>query len=268
MRKNKKAPTCYTGCRIIEHYLVIQHGGEHMHLDPNEVKKIYEDMVCIWPETDQWHTYTYKYMCSYLKKEIPQFGIQGTTKILNAGSAGNTYDIGGEHHHVDICYSKISHLEHALEASIEALPYAKDSFDGCICMGSVINYCDAAQALFELSRVIRPGGFLVFDFEQSGSLQFIGSEAFDKNAIIVDTFNSGQKDRLWVYSLQYILSILESAGFIVQKRECFHIFSSFMIKLLRNENKAAIFGKYDVIAKRIPFVRKRSCNVILTCRKL
>jgi len=239
-----------------------------MRLDPDDVKKMYDEMACIWPESDQWHTYTYKYMCAYLKREIPQFGTKNTTKILNAGSAGNTYGICGEHYHVDICYSKISHLEHAFEASIESLPHENNSFDGCICMGSVINYCDAAQAIFELSRVIRPGGFLIFDFEQSGSLQFIYSETLDKNAIIVDTFNSGKKDRLWVYSIKYILSLLESVGFAVQKKECFHIFSSLMMKFLGNENKAAIFGKFDAIAKHIPLIRKRSCNVILTCQKL
>jgi len=237
-------------------------------LDTNEVKKLYDNMSCIWPESDLWHTYTYKYMCAYLKRELPQFSIKDTTKILNAGSAGNTYGTDGEHYHVDICYDKISYLEHATEASIEDLPYADDYFDGCICMGSVINYTDAAKSLFELARVIRSDGFLIFDFEQSKSLQFICSKVFKKNAIIINTFNSGNTDRLWVYSMQYILSILKSAGLFVQKIEYYHILSPLAYKFLKNENKAATFGKFDAVAKYIPLLRKCSCNVILTCRKV
>ena len=109
------------------------------HIDLNEVKKLYDAMPCMWPESDVWHTYTYQYMCAYLKREVPPLHIRDTTKILNAGSGGNTYGIGGEQYHVDICWKNIAHLEHALEASIEELPYADGSFDGCICMGSVIN---------------------------------------------------------------------------------------------------------------------------------
>lgn len=239
---------------------------EHLNLD--EVKELYNNMTCIWPKSDIWHTYTYNYMCAYLNKELPRYNIISTTKILNAGSAGNTYGIDGEHYHVDICYEKISHLKYAIEASIEELPYENNFFDGCICIGSVINYSDAARSLFQLARVIKPGGFFIFDFEQSGSLQFICSKIFKKNAVIVDTFNSGKTDRLWVYSIQYILSILNSAGLIVQKTEYFHILSSLAYKLIKNENKAATFAKFDVIAKHIPLLRKCSCNVILTCRKL
>jgi len=237
------------------------------YLEIEDVKYLYSNMPCIWPKSDIWHTYTYTYMCAYLDKELSKFNIKNTTKILNAGSAGNTYGIGGEHYHVDICYEKISFLKYAIEASIEMLPYADDEFNGCICMGSVINYCDAAKALFELARVIKPGGFLIFDFEQSGSLQFIGSKIFKKNAVIVDTFNSGKADRLWVYSMKYILSILKSAKLIVQNIEYFHILSSFAYQVLKNENKAASFAKLDVIAKHIPLIRKSSCNVIITCRK-
>jgi len=239
---------------------------EHINLD--EVKNLYNDMTCIWPKSDIWHTYTYNYMCAYLKKELPKYCINSVTKILNAGSAGNTYDIDGEHYHVDICYEKIAHLKNAIEASIEELPHENNFFDGCICMGSVINYSDAAKSLFQLARVIKSGGFLIFDFEQSGSLQFIFSKIFNKNATIINTFNSGKTDRLWVYSRRYILSILNSAGLIVQKVEYFHILSSLAYKFLKNENKATAFTKFDVIAKYIPLLRKCSCNVILTCRKL
>ena len=236
-------------------------------IDINKVKKLYHDMPCIWPESDLWHTYTYKYMHKYFQKELPKLKPNNNTKILNAGSAGNTYDIEGEHYHVDICYDKISHLKHAAEASIEDLPYNDNYFDGCICMGSVLNYSDAAKSLFEIARVIKSEGFLIFDFEQSRSLQFVCSKIYNKNAAIINTFNSGYMDQLWVYSTKYIFSILKSAGIKVQNTEYYHILSPLAYKIIKNENKAAAFAKFDAIARYIPLLRKCSCNVILTCRK-
>ena len=235
---------------------------EHINLD--KVKQLYDDLPCMWPEWDLWYAYTHQYMHAYLKREVPRLNIQDTTKILNAGSGGNTYGIGGEHYHVDICWKNIAHLEHALQASIEEMPYADGSFDGCICMGSVINYCDAKKALFELARVIKPGGFFIFDFDQSGSLEYIFTKAFRKNAAIVDVANSGYPDRIWVYSPRHIRSILNAAGLAVRKMEYFHILSSF----IKDDNKAAPFAKCDVILKHIPIIRSCSCNLILTCRKL
>jgi len=233
-------------------------------IDLNEVKKLYDAMPCMWPEWDLWYTYTHKYMRAYLRREAPALQIRDTTKILNAGSGGNTYGIGGEQYHVDICWKNIAHLAHALQASIEEMPYADASFDGCICMGSVINYCDAEKALFELARVIRPGGFLIFDFDQSGCVDYIFTGAFRKDAAIINSDNSGFADRTWVYSPRHIRSILRAAGFAVQKREYFHILSSF----IKEDDKAAAFAKYDAVLKHIPLVRGCSCNVILTCRKL
>jgi len=233
-------------------------------VDLAKVKKLYDDLPCMWPEWDLWFTYTHKYLCGYLDREIPPLNIRDTTKILNAGSDGNTYGIGGEHYHVDICWKNIAHLEHALEASIEEMPYADGSFDGCICMGSVINYCDAKKALFELARVIKPGGFFIFDYDQSGSLEYIFTKAFRKDAVIVDANNSGFADRAWAYLPRYIRSILRAAGFAILNTEYFHILSA----LINDESRAAAFAKYDAILKYVPLLGKCSCNVILTCRKL
>ena len=241
---------------------------EENKVDISEVKKLYDEMETIWPESDLWHTYTHNFIKKYLKREL--FNLKPTceTKILNAGSAGNTYNVMGEHYHVDISYNRISHLKNSVEASIEALPHQSNFFDGCICMGSVINYCDAIQSIFEFSRVLKSGAFLVIDFEQSRSFQFLFSKEFNKKATIINTFNSGEIDKLWVYSPNYIFSILNEAGFVVKRKEFFHILSPFVYKITKNENKASYFSKLDKFAKYIPLLKKCSCNVIITCQKV
>lgn len=116
----------------------------------------------------------------------------------------------------------------------------------------------------ELARVLRPGGFFIFDFDNSGCAEYIFSKAFRKNAVIVNIDNSGYADRYWVYSPRYIRSILKEAGLEVRKIEYFHILSSF----IKDDDKAVAFAKYDAIFNSVPLLRECSCNVILTCRKL
>jgi len=107
--------------------------GEHRmeeQVDLKKVEQLYNDMPEMWPEWDRWYTYTHQYMCDYLGREIPRLKLQDTTKILNAGSNGNTYGIRGEHYHIDICLKNIAHLEHAVQGSIEEMPYEEAAASG------------------------------------------------------------------------------------------------------------------------------------------
>ena len=71
--------------------------------------------------------------------------------MLNAGSGGSIYNgISGKFFHVDISDKFIKELPNSYVASIENLPFNTNFFDTAICVGSVINYCDALTALSEI----------------------------------------------------------------------------------------------------------------------
>ncbi len=93
--------------------------------------------------------------------------------VLNARSGGNSYNLKCKQHHVDIADKKISHLELFTVSSIENLPFNDDCFDGIICVGSVINYCDAMQTISEFSRVLKRNDILIIEFENSYGYEFI-----------------------------------------------------------------------------------------------
>jgi SAM-dependent methyltransferase len=61
-------------------------------------------------------------------------------------------------------------IEHLRVSSVDALPYPDATFDG-VYSSSVLEYVpDLGRALFELSRVVKPGGHLVFNMPNSRSL--------------------------------------------------------------------------------------------------
>lgn len=194
-------------------------------------------MNTIWPEDDLWYSYTHHKVLEYLQSEEIALKIEAKTKILNAGSAGNDYGIIGNHLHLDIAESHLKNIPNALVGNIEKIPLNENTFDLCICVGSVIKYCDALSSISEFARVLKHGGYLILDYDQSKSFEFIGTQTYNKNAEIITTFNSGYNDKIWVYSDEYISDILKEVGFKILRKKYYHNLSPLAIKFTKMKTR-------------------------------
>lgn len=241
---------------------------ENKNIDIVEVKKLYDSMVDIWPKNDKWYAYTYKRIQKFLKKWEKRLKWNNSIQVLNAGSGGNTYDIAGHHLHLDITSTHILENQEFIISSIESIPLDDNLFDLCICVGSVINYCNAMQGISELSRTLKQGGYLILEFDQSKNYEFLGTATYNSNLDIVNTFNSGFEDKIWVYSEKYIKSLLTHYDLRVVNIQYFHSLSSLIYKFLSDEQKAAKFVHFDKIVNLIPGIRKISNNIILIAQKI
>jgi ubiquinone/menaquinone biosynthesis C-methylase UbiE len=237
-------------------------------IDPEDVKKLYNDMDEIWPSEDKWYQYTYFKIQKYLKHWESILELNNTTLILNAGSGGNTYNIKGNHTHIDISEKHLSSIENAIIASVEDIPLNDNYFDICICVGSVINYCDVVSSISEFNRILKNGGYLILDFDQSRNYEFLGSDTYNSNLDMIETFNSGYVDKIWVYSEKYISSTLKHFNFTILDKEYYHTLSSLVYKFTKDEQKAAKFVNFDKITKWLPLIRKISNNIILIAPKI
>lgn len=148
------------------------------------------------------------------------------------------------------------------------MPFADSFFDVCICVGSVINYCDAMSSIGEICRILKPKGLLVLDFDQSKSFEYIGTSFYSKNAEIVETFNSGFSDKIWVYSEKYINSILKSYHFKILRKHHYHCLSPLAYRFIKDETKASKYAPFDKLVSILPFLKNISCNIILTAQKI
>ncbi|AKG34324.1 class I SAM-dependent methyltransferase [Paenibacillus durus] len=236
-----------------------------MKLNPSQIKEFYESQESIWPEDDNWHLHTKKEIEKYIASKHNIF--IDNPHILNAGSGGNTYGLKYDMHHLDITDKFISKFAKYSVASVENMPFAASSFDIAICVGSVINYCDASICISELSRILKPGGYLLLEFESSWSIDFFNSDAYKESAAVIKTKYFNEEHILWVYSMNYITEILKSCGLQSLQTKRFHILSNFFYKLLKNENSATKFAIADSLFQYIPFLAHRSHNIIMLCRK-
>lgn len=237
-------------------------------IDMDYVSNMYNNMEEIWPTNDLWYTYTYKQIRKYIFSFITKNNITSESYILNVGSGGNTYDIPGLHFQTDIAYEKIKNIPNAYWVNAECLPFYNNFFDGGICVGSVINYCDPYKVIGEIARTLKHKAKFVLDFEQSKSFQFAHTSDYNADATIIESFNSGNYDKVWIFSEKYIRSIIKQFNLQIIDLKYFHILSPLLYRLSKNEQKATKWARHDIWLRHIPYIRRISCNIILTMQKV
>jgi ubiquinone/menaquinone biosynthesis C-methylase UbiE len=235
-------------------------------LDQESIKIFYENTPEVWPKDNAWYSYLRSRIDTYIRKKCKSFN---NAHILNAGSGGNSYGIVSDNmYHVDIAKNKIADMKNAVVANIEKLPFSDAMFDYVICVGSVIDYCDAAASIAEMSRVIKKHGMLILEFENSFSFEYLGRKEYGKSAEIVNTKYMDQSHYLWVYSFDYIKRILSEFSFIIRNFSAFHILSSLHLNKHNDEEASAKFARFDNILQYISYFKKHASNIILFCEKL
>lgn len=228
-----------------------------------DVKEFYESVDDVWPSNNKWHEVNQKEINRFIKK----INFNDVFTILNAGSGGNEYGLEKEIINIDISKRHNEHLKHFVQCNIERIPFENDFFDAAICVGSVINYCDAICVIKELSRVIKSGGKLIIEFESSFSYEYIHSTSYKQSASLITTSYFNKPHVMWVYSPKYILGLLKCANFHVKKCRPYHIMSGVAIHATKDENKAAKYSHLDILFRHIPVIKGHSGNVLIYCIK-
>ena len=234
----------------------------------DEITKQYNDLPEIWQKSDKWHLVTHRMIEQFIQNQTEQINLSQFL-ILNAGSAGNNYNLPDQNViHIDLAEKKLKDCKNAIIGSIENIPNYTNLFDMIVCVGSVINYCDPIKVLQEFSRTIKPGGKLILEFENSHSLELIMKSGFNNKAVLTDTFYNHKSERLWYFSETFIQEILGEMHFKISAVKRCHIISPLIYRLTKKENFSSCFSKLDPIARVIPGLNRFSSNTILLAQKI
>lgn len=233
-------------------------------MDAESTQEIYSKMNNVWPDNNRWYDYTHNYILNFISKYLAPKLSQNSV-YLNAGSGGSVYDLHGVCHHVDIAENLICKFDRYTVASIENLPLKSNVFDAVICVGSVLNYCDAVSSIKEMTRVMKPGGYLILEFERSNTGELWFTSEYGKNTTKQQYDYMGHIHTLWLYSEKMILKILNEYGLSIIKQERFHCISALANRITHKEEYSGKFARYDMWIK--PFSYLLAHNTILLCRK-
>jgi SAM-dependent methyltransferase len=231
--------------------------------DPIEyTKQIYTNSDSAWPEHDAWHYHTVKFLDRTVDSLLATYATHESI-ILNAGSGGKVYRQPGIYYDCDLVDKFLIHSEHPIHANIENLPCVDGFFDIVICVGSVLNYVDAALAIREFSRVLKKNGMLILEFERSDSAEFLFTPHHHQNVFRYSYQYNGETHRLWMYSEKYISNIVRGS-FSLLKTMRFQVISALAFRFSKSKN-AGMLSSIDKFTQAFSY--SLAHNAIILCRK-
>ncbi|WP_322515524.1 class I SAM-dependent methyltransferase [Rhodopseudomonas palustris] len=208
-------------------------------------ERLYQEGQPIWSPDDRWNVYKRSRISKFatmLAKPI----IDAAPRILDAGCGSEPYSWLPERTvSFDKFHGQIKGRSSPVAGDLERLPFGDRTFDLVVCVASVLNYVSAAEAIQELSRVVRPGGHLLIHYETSTSFEHLFSSRWGKPVVRIDTINNGEDDTLWVYNPNYINALLGANGFRIVKDDHFHILSALALRFGLKQGPAAFFASAD-----------------------
>lgn len=235
-----------------------------------DIAKRYNALDNIIDADDNWHLSTKQIISEYIHRVIETVPEYKALKILNAGSAGYSYGLSEDNIiHVDVAEKHISNLKNSILCSVENIPVENEAFDMIICVGSVLNYCDPLKVFSEFSRVMKPGSYLILEYENSKTFELLFKKGFAKSAAYIETFFDAHydKEKIWVFSEPFISKITTSYNFKITNIKRFHIISPLIYRLTGNSNFASKFIRFDSFFRKVPGLKKYSSNIIFSAIK-
>jgi SAM-dependent methyltransferase len=198
----------------------------------------------IWPACDNWNSIKRASIDAFGNKHRDLLAASGP--VLNAGAGSSPYDwMPLDTISVDRFASQIRKMPNGIAADVEQLPFPDEAFGGVVCVGSVLNYVSAIEALAELARVLKPSGVFVLHFETSDSFEHLGSGRWRKDAHPLHTLNNGKPDIVWIYSRTFIRRTLLALGISIWEEQPFHIASAALLRLGVSQQVAAKAARHD-----------------------
>jgi SAM-dependent methyltransferase len=207
--------------------------------------RMYSDGQIIWHDFDRWHLHTRAEIEKFIERTGTEL-LRDARSVLDAGCGRDGYEwMPVRAVSLDRFYEQVRHRSRPTAGDLEALPFADAAFDLVVCVGSVLNYVSALEAINELARVTRKRGHIFLQFETSSSFEQIGRRSWNASAKLNTTVNSDRTDHIWIYSPKYVQSALAAAGFRVIQSRRFHVLSALLTRLGVPHQTAALAARFD-----------------------
>jgi len=211
--------------------------------------RLYEEGQAIWDPADRWNVRKVREIDRFCRGLMPQL-VADNLRVLNAGAGSHRYEwMPSQAIYVDRFPAQLRGNPNGVVADLVDLPFEDGAFDLTVCVGSVLNYVSALEALSELCRVLSDGGHLILHFETSDSLEHLLTSRWHAPAAPLKTINSGRPDIIWVYSQAFIKRALTNLGMKIEKMKSFHIASAALLRLGLPQQVAALAQPLDVVLR-------------------
>ena len=231
-------------------------------LDYDNVRAFYNNHVDLW-HSDLFSRMTTQYIDKYVNKAV--CALASDSLLLNIGSGGKKYNTHAKQVHLDIAENTIAHVENGYVGNIINMPFEDASFDYIICVGTVINYCEADKGIAEISRVSKDDSYLILEYERSGS-GLVEAGSRNSDLIVFDHLYFEEPHRNLLYSDSYIQRLLLENGYVIERKNRFNTTIP-LLEMFTSENFAHRMTVFESVLRNVPYFNDYSHNQIMICRK-
>jgi hypothetical protein len=232
------------------------------------IRSQYNSPARVWDPADRWHLWMRKaieremdWVAGEFFSECPMGGL-----VVDVGSGGESYTLGNATRiDVDIAENRLRGCALAVCGNVEYLPLHSGISDLTVCVGPVINYCSLEESISELARVTKIGRRLVLHVELSNGFEYFGTSDYRQDAAFVPTFY--REEKLWIYSASYVRRMLGQNHLTIERVRCFHMISSFLLRITGRPNLAALAAPVDLLLSGVPGVAGVADSAIFVCRR-
>lgn len=144
-----------------------------------------------------------------------------------------------------------------IRSDIYSIPVADNTFDAAICMHVLFHLPDWPEVLKELTRVVRPGGSVIFEM-RSGDHVVLAEKVLKLLRVDPGGRESGDLSQRTVYARHTeVLRVMEDCGLQLQSRLPYDIGHAYYL--------APLAGPLDKLLAAAPFVRTTAarCELLL-----
>ncbi len=232
-------------------------------LDYDMIRDFYNSHTHCWSD-DLFSRMTTKFIDEYVSKIVGN--LDSDAVLLNAGSGGKCYKTNARQIHLDLAENTLQQVENAVIGNIIDMPFDNETFDCIVCVGTVINYCEADKAIREMNRVSKKNALLILEYERSGSgLVPKNMRNTDFSIFLHTYFNESHKNLL--YSDSYIQNLLLINGYSIKHSKKFNTTIPWMERFT-TEKIAHKMTILEPLLRSLPFISKYSHNEIMVCEKV
>ncbi len=161
----------------------------------------------------------------------------------------------------------------AVKGDLEDIPFSQNYFDAIICLESFVHLPDIERVLGEFYRLLKPGGILIFNFDNKYGLTRMLKDFLDYFLIKKDEVYKEKRDKRKIIfrplARKKIVSLLNKKKFILKKTLFLGVFVPFAIKnhFIVSRKLFRYISWLNLILERTPFIRRLSTYVYLVCQK-
>jgi ubiquinone/menaquinone biosynthesis C-methylase UbiE len=162
---------------------------------------------------------------------------------------------------------------HAEKGEVEHIPFSDNAFDAIVCLEALVHFDNLKDVFSEFNRVLKPGGILIVDFDNSYGLTRLFKNFCDHFFKKFDgSYKAERERRMQIFrtlTQGEVISLLKQSGFKIREKFFIGLLIPFRLKnkVIISQNSFSYIKPLNNVLERTPLINRLATYIYLVCQK-